>query len=243
MQWNFAEGTTVPGFNEYLSLQNPSASPSTVDLTYFTDVAGAPASVKTVTLPSRSRTTVVVFQGSPGVNSCPISGGVAVDCGVGPSITGVSVTVTVHAGNPPIVAERPMYMVHDFGFGTVAGADDVVGATAFAQTFGFSAASTTSGNSDFLTIENPNASPASLTITYHAGSTTVTRTSIAIGAHARHTIALWDSSTGEGLGSGYPNVGIVITATQPVEVEKPTYGANGAAYGATDSLAYSPSSF
>src|SRR5262249_37507831 len=54
--WYFAEGTTLAGFNEYLTLQNSGSSISNVTVTYFTD-SGALVT-RTLQLPATSRTTL-----------------------------------------------------------------------------------------------------------------------------------------------------------------------------------------
>jgi hypothetical protein len=242
MQWNFAEGTTLPGFNEYLTLQNANAMASTVDLHYYNQL-GAQAT-KMVTLPAQTRTTIQVFSGAFSDSSCAVVNGAGVGCGVGPGIDGVAVQVNVRPGNPPIVVERPLYMVHDFGTGPVAGAEDVVGATQLAQQFGFAWASTQPGDNDFLTIENPNPVPATITIRYFGPTGPIgTAFSFAMGAHLRKTINIGDPTTLGGVGPGQAKVGIILSASQPVQVEKPTYSSNALTYGATDTGGYSPNSF
>jgi len=195
--WSFAEGNTLKGWNEYLTLQNPNNSPVTADLNYFTD-KGAHIT-KTVPLPASSRTTILVFGGNPtagltqtaGVASC--TAGAGGNCGIGPNVVGVSVTVTSHGG--PIVAERPMYMVQNFGSGSVNGAHVAVGATGLAKLFAFSAASTTTGNNDYLTVLNPDPiNVANITLKYYAtsGATTqtITRT-FTVPANTRHTVLMY----------------------------------------------------
>src|SRR5207245_9505057 len=135
-----AEGTTLPGFNEYLTLENPGTDPAQVSLRYIPS-SGSPT-VHQVAVAAKSRTTVEVFGRSQGV---------------GPGVGGVSIEVKA---DQPIVAERPMYIVHNFGSGTVAGATVVVGSTSLGNLFGFSAASTLGGENDFLTIQNPGSDDA-----------------------------------------------------------------------------------
>jgi len=141
----------------------------------------------------------------------------------------------------PIVAERPMYMVWNFGTGAVAGAHVVVGATAFSKLFGFSAASTLNGDNDYLTIQNPNGVAANISVDYYTSGGKVTKT-FAVAANSRHTVLVF-SNNGEGIGPNFGPLGIVVASDQPVLVEKPTYSSNAASYGATDTAAYSPSSF
>jgi hypothetical protein len=220
-QWNFAEGTTLPGFNEYLTLQNPGLIAANVSLRYM-DTGGGVTN-KGLIVAAQSRSTVAVFDPS---------------LGVGPGVTGVSVQIN---SDQPIVAERPMYMVFNFGSGPVAGAHDVVGATTLGRLYGFAVASTAAGENDYLTILNPSASAAAhLTITYYTPNGPIARAAT-VGADSRHTVAVWDNV--EGAGGGITNVGIVVSSDQPVLVEKPTYSANASTYGATDTLGYAATSF
>jgi hypothetical protein len=157
--------------------------------------------------------------------------------GVGPGVAGVSTTVT---STLPIVAERPMYVVRDFGSGSVAGATDVVGSTTFSTLFGFAAATTVSGENDFLTIQNPSTTTtAKVHITYYTVSQTFPRDPVTVNPNTRLTVPIFSAASGA-LGPGYAGVGIVILSEQPVLVEKPTYSANSDTYGATDTLGYSP---
>jgi hypothetical protein len=234
--WNFAEGTTLGGFKEYLTLQNPATTTATATLNYFTDSGAHP--VKTVSVNAHSRVTVEVFHGDATTNqgSC-VANGAGANCGVGPGIGGVSVQVT---SNQPIVAERPMYMVLDFGSGAVAGAHVVVGATGLGTLFGFASASTLAGENDYLTIQNPGAADAHIVVTYFPDGAPIVR-SFTVGARTRHTVEVFNAV--EGAGPGFGHLGIVVSSDQPVLVEKPTYNSTSSAYGATDTLGYSPPNF
>jgi plastocyanin len=247
--WHFAEGTTLNGFKEYLTLQNQGTATATVNLNYFTDTGAHP--VKTVTVNAHSRVTVEVFHGNatPNQNPCTASAAGA-NCGVGPDIGGVSVQVT---SNQPIVAERPMYMVLNFGTGTVAGAHVVVGAAGLGTLFGFAAGSTLAGENDYLTIQNPGSSTAQVTITYYT-NTGALQKGFSVNANSRVTVEVFRGSTTSnltclpgagscGVGPGISPLGIVLQSTQPILVEKPTYNSTAGAYGATDTLGYSPTSF
>ncbi len=87
-EWFFAEGCTLPGFHEYLCLQNPGDTDATVEITYLTQEAGA-LPVQTTVVPAHSRITSLVN----------------VAAGEGYQL---SCRVRVVSG-PAIVAERPMY--------------------------------------------------------------------------------------------------------------------------------------
>ena len=218
--WYFAEGTTLPGFNEYLTLQNPGVSLATVNLRYV-DNTGT-VTLRSLTINPLSRLTIEVFKGS---------------LGVGAGVAGVSAEIL---SDQPIVAERPMYMVHDFGSGPVAGAHDVMGQTGLGTLFGFATASTAAGENDYLTIQNPNAAAANLTVTYYAGGTPVTRT-FSVPGNSRHTVPVWQ--TAEGIGPGVTTLGIVVASDQSVLVEKPTYSAIVTTFGATDTAGFAAASF
>ncbi|MHB8780864.1 MAG: IPT/TIG domain-containing protein [Candidatus Geothermincolia bacterium] len=86
--WSFAEGYTGTGFHEYLCLQNPGAAESMVEISYYTQEAGALAP-RIVAVPAASRLTVLVNA----------------DAGSGYQL---STRLRVVSG-PAVVAERPMY--------------------------------------------------------------------------------------------------------------------------------------
>jgi hypothetical protein len=240
--WNFAEGTTQAGFNEYLTLQNPGSSTSSVTVTYFTN--SGQTVVRTLDLPAASRTTLDVTKGNTnaGPITCVVTSGQAQACGVGVGVIGVSARVTVNSG-PNIVVERPMYMFFDFGSGVVAGAHDVVGATSLGTIFGFAASQTTPGENDYLTIQNPNPNPATLTISYYDAAGGFPRTTtVVVPPTTRRTVQVFATpSTNSGsVGPGFSELGIVASSNLPVLVERPTYSSVGSQYGATDTLGFTP---
>jgi hypothetical protein len=220
LTWNFAEGTTLNGFHEYLTIQNPGSYPANVTIKYLYDLG-----TKTVNLvvPPQSRQTALVFD--------------AAHFGVGRGYVGVSAQITSDQG---IVAERPMYIYFNFGSGAVAGAHDVVGADSLQHVFGFAAASTAAGDNDYLTIQNPGSVDANITVDYYTTGGKVTKTFNVL-ANTRHTVLVF-ANNGEGVGPGFSPLGIVVSSDQMVLVEKPTYSSNSATYGATDTTGYTPPS-
>jgi hypothetical protein len=120
----------------------------------------------------------------------------------------------------------------------VAGATVVVGSTNLGELFGFAAVNTASGEKDFLTIQNPGPSSAHVVITYYPGTGTQQRT-IDVNPNTRVTVEVFSSGQ---LGSG-ALAGVTLSSSQPILVEKPTYGANSGSFGATDTLGYSPPNF
>jgi hypothetical protein len=189
-------------------------------------------------VPAASRVTVEVFHGdtSSVTNCTPNQSATGPGtCGVGPGQVNVSVAVT---STQPIVAERPMYLDYDFGSGPVAGAHDAVGANQLATLFGFAWALTEAGDNDYLTIQNPGAADAHLTVTYYPPlGPSIVRT-ITVAGRSRHTVEVF--GTTEGAGPGLSSLGIVVASDQPALVEKPTYSANPTTYGATVTGGYSP---
>ncbi len=99
--WFFAEGCTIPGFQEYLTLQNPSGQDAQVEISYLTQEG--PLSLRYLRVPAGSRTTV------------PVN----IDAG---SDYQLSCRLSVTSG-PGIIAERPMY----FDYAGWDGGHDVVG--------------------------------------------------------------------------------------------------------------------
>jgi hypothetical protein len=124
-----------------------------------------------------------------------------------------------------------MYIDYDFGSGPVAGAHDAVGANQLATLFGFASASTQAADNDFLTVQNPGATDAHITVTYYPPlGRTIVRT-FTVAARSRHTIEVF--GVAEGAGRGLSALGIVVASDQLVLVEKPTYSTNPTTYGAT----------
>ena len=109
--YSFAEGYTAPGFNEFLTLQNPNTSSETVAITLY--MQNSVMSQQVVTVGPQTRVTL-------NINSL-----------VGPIAqanprAGYTVSLAVWASSGTIVAERPMY----FNYRNIAqGGTDVVGYT------------------------------------------------------------------------------------------------------------------
>ena len=256
--WKFAEGTTLPGFREYLTLQNSNAAAATVSLTYLLSTGITPP-VKTVTIPANTRVTVEVFSGDTTTGACHTGAGS--NCGVGSGIPGVS--VNVHS-DQRIVVERPIYMIQDFGSGSVAGVHDVVGALGLGTQFGFAVGATFAGENDYLTIQNPQTSAANVTLTYYGwycptlciigtGWFKATKT-FSVPANSRQTVEVANGGRADvtgcvpngagancGVGAGVGPLGVVVSSNVLVLVEHPTYNSTSAAYGATDTLGFQPS--
>jgi len=163
--WYFAEGTTMTGFSEFLTLANPNSGPATVTVTYLLG-SGQPV-IKMYTVNGNQRATINVGD--------PMQG-------VGPG-QAVSMVVT---SNVPIVAERPMY----FNFFGIPGGSDVLGATQLATSFDFGYLDTTTNHSTFLTVLNQNNTALTVTVHYFAQNGTMTTATHLVPANSRGTVTV-----------------------------------------------------
>jgi hypothetical protein len=185
-EWDFAEGSTLSGFSEYLVLFNPGSTAAVTDLYYATDTGAHP--VKTLTVPAGGRATVEVFKGDTisNVTGCTPSGGNA-DCGVGPGVGGVS--VQVKSRGPGLVVERPLYVNGlNFGSGPIRDGHDAFGATAPGTAWNFAEGTTLNDFYEYLTLHNPGSVLAHVGIKYLDESGTTRTRSLSLPGHRRTTI-------------------------------------------------------
>ncbi len=209
--WYFAEGRAGAGFKEFLTLGNPTANACQVTITYLTQPDRGTGGTKTisVSVPASKRVTEWV-DGDLGTSAS------------GPGISDAA-TVSVNSTATPtcsgIVAERPMYFS---ALGTSSGSD-VVGVTHTGTSFFFAdlAVGSQPGggtSSSFLPILNPGPTAATVTATYYANGLQVGTQSASVAANSRGTI--FPSQASPRLPS---RVSVVLTSTQPVVSERPTY--------------------
>jgi endoglucanase len=217
--WYFAEGRVGAGFNEFLTLGNPTANDCQVSITYLTQPDSGTGGTKTVAVDVPPGTRVTRWVDS--------------DLGTSTMGNGISdaATVSVNSAASPtcsgIVAERPMYFNAKIQ-GTNSGSD-VVGVTHTNTTFYFAdmAVGTQPGGgfySSYLPILNPGTAAANVTATYFVGGLKVGTQTLTVAANSRGTI--FPSQASPHLP---PRVSVVLTSTQPVVSERPTYfsGING----------------
>src|SRR6266536_302286 len=209
--WYFAEGRAGAGFKEFLTLGNPTANACQVTITYLTQPDRGTGGTKTVavSVPASKRVTEWVDG----------------DLGTSANGPGISDAATVSVNNTAtptcsgIVAERPMYFN---ALGTSSGSD-VVGVTHTGTSFFFAdlaVGSQPAGgtSSSFLPILNPGPTAAVVTATYYANGLQVGTQSVSVAANSRGTI--FPSQASPRLPS---RVAVVLTSTQPVVSERPTY--------------------
>ena len=218
-QWYFAEGRVGGGFNEFLSLENPTSTTCQVNIEYLYT-------------PDRGSSQTKIIQVSVAANS-RYTEGVDGDLGTNPRGIGISdsAIVTVNNGVTPnctgIVAERPMYFN---AFGNALGVNsgsDVLGVSKLGTSFyiaDVAVGSQPGGGSyaSFLPILNPpGGQSATVIATYYSGGHQVGQQSLLVLAGTRGTI--FPDNFSPALPA---HVSVVVTSTQPVDVERPTYFSN-----------------
>jgi hypothetical protein len=211
--WYFAEGYISSTFREAYIVSNPSASVSAnVTLTFFL-ASGAP---KTRTL-----------QLAPGQQTILDASTV-----VGSANVNNSAQVTADA---PILAER--FMSFDY-LGAIPGASDVLGAAAPSHLFYFAEGYVSGQFSEYLTIENPDASnTASVQVTFLPADGTSPQTQIyTVAPSTRFTL-----NTGDVMASG-KSFSMVVVSNVAIVAERPMYFnyLNSGQTGGTDVIGYQP---
>ncbi len=144
-QYYFAEGTTRVGFEEWLTIQNPSASAITVHAAYQFGAGQGDPIVRDYTIPSGSRITLFM-----------------------PSEVGSEKDVSVKLSSAAqFLAERPIYFNYTYGGVAWNGGHCVIGAQAPASEWFFAEGATIPNFQEWLCIQNPSAEAASVEISYY----------------------------------------------------------------------------
>jgi hypothetical protein len=213
--WYFAEGYTGPGFEGYFTIQNPQTSDSAVQITYY--YPDGTSEQKNITVEDGQRKTVVIHN--------------AADAGgIGPNKTFSAKVSTTNGRN--IIVERVQYFRYaspgGFGAGITAGVTGgtaTLGATARSQTWYFAEGYTGAGFDQYVTIQNPNASAGTATLTYYIAGQNPEARSVPLLPNSRTTVRVHDAASSDnpgGLGRGYAN-SLALTADLPVVAERPVY--------------------
>jgi len=144
--WYFAEGTTLAGFDEYITVLNPQGTAAHLTFRYMVEGQGESDKQETVNPGSRATFKAVDHVGA-----------------------GKNISLCVHS-DVPIVAERPTYFVYsglgDHGW---TGGHDVVGANAPVSQASFAEGTTRGGFEEWLCILNPGAAAIKVDATYYMG--------------------------------------------------------------------------
>ncbi len=208
--WYFAEGNTRSGFNEWVCLLNPNASPTTAAFTYM---LGTGENIeRSYNLPAESRTTVDVGNEVPAGND---------------------VSIRVSAG-APVVAERPMYFRYN---GAWTGGHDVMGAAGPLTEWYFAEGTCRPGFDSYICLQNPSGTDSQVTITYMLGSGGTKEQSLTVGRNSRSTVTV-KQHLGEGDDPAHDfSAKVLSTNGVPVVAERPMYFAyRGAWTGGHDVL-------
>ncbi|MHB8780197.1 MAG: TolB family protein [Candidatus Geothermincolia bacterium] len=172
--WYFAEGTTRPGFDPYLTIQNPEAAAATVEVTYLK--GDATQQTETLTVAANSRSTIRV------VDSLGQANDAAHDFS----------TLIRSTNGVDIICERPMYFDYTFGGVSYPGGHDVLGTLNPVLSSYFSEGTTRPGFDPYFTVQNPHGTAANVRITYMLGDSTSQQQDVAIAANSRGTVRVAD---------------------------------------------------
>ncbi len=147
--WYFAEGYTGPGFDEYICVLNPGATNAALTFRFQTQEAGEQVVIG-LSCPAHSRRS---FKAND------LLGGKAYQ------------TSLQLDSNQPIVAERSIYFNYlGMGGWNWNGGDCVMGATSLGNEYYFAEGTTRLGFEEWLTLQNPGASAATVSATYQLGA-------------------------------------------------------------------------
>ncbi len=200
--WYFAEGTTRPGFDPYICVQNPGATRALVRNTYMPR-SGTPVE-QLFNVEPHSRLTVPMV--------APL--------GRGDDIQHDFATKVESLNGAGIVCERPMY----FDYFGMQGGSCVMGTVAPATSWYFSEGSVRPGFVTYITLSNPESVDGGALIRYIQGDGTVIETlSASIGAGSRFTLDA-DARIPRG-STNASDFSLVILSTSGVRlvVERPMY--------------------
>ncbi len=191
--WYLAEGSTNGGMETWVLLLNPNNTPAKVSLTYMTSAGRVTG--PTVTVRPNSRTSIYPADTVP-------------------NLWDVSTKVT---SDTRIVAERAMY------WGNRREGHDSIGATAPAKTWYLAEGSTNGGMETWILVQNPNATAATVQLSYMTDKGQVNGPTVSIPAYTRRSLAASDSVPNSW------NVSTRITSNAPVVAERSMYGTSGGA--------------
>jgi hypothetical protein len=186
--WHFADGSTRPGFDTWILLQNSGTIGTVTYLTFFKDDGTRAAHV--IALPPLSRQSIFVNQVVPNA----------------------AFAALVQA-DQPIVAELAMY----YGSG---GGHAVAGVAAPATAWHFPSIETRAGFDTSIVLLNPNGAAANVRLRFLAEDGSTIAQQVQVPAQARLTVPA---------NAVVPNTACsaLVSADQPIVVERITYFANG----------------
>jgi hypothetical protein len=192
--WYFAEGYTGSGFDQWISIENPSAAAAAVTVVYFTPT-GAPVT-RNHNVPANSRYTIYVNTdlGNNLENSFQV------------------------IANQRVIVERPMYFRYSgLGSHNWQGGHDAMGSTQLSRHWYFAEGYTGNNFEEWLTIQNPNPDWAVVDVTYYINGGNPIKKQHRVAPTSRYTI-----SVNQDIGPD-KEVSTALHADQPVLAERPMY--------------------
>ena len=194
--WYFAEGTTRPGFDEWVCLLNPNPVETEASFTYMP--GGGDAFERSYALPPDSRTTVDVKAEVPAGNDVSLK----IDAGL------------------PVIAERPVYFRYNR---TWTGGHTVVGASQPSREFYFAEGTCRPGFEPFLCLQNPGNAGAHVKITFMLGDGGTLVHRLDIDPRSRSTVVV-KHLLGEGDDPAHDfSARVECTNGQQIVAERPVY--------------------
>jgi hypothetical protein len=216
-EYYFAEGTTRPGFEEWITLQNPFNTPITVIATYQLGVGQGPPIMESYVVPPESRETIYV-----------------------PDEVGPDKDVSVKlASSSDFLAERPMYF-HYTGYGASwEGGHCVMGAKELSMESFFAEGYTGEGFQEWLCLQNPGDQNSVVDITYLTQSGSPIMKTVTVPAKSRKTLYV-----NEEAGSDLElSCTIKVKSGPAILVERPMYFEIIGMDGGHDVVGYQPFSY
>jgi len=188
IEWFLAEGCTNGGFETWVLVQNPNNVPATVSLNYMT--GNGLVTGPTETLPANSRKTFYVADTVPGCWDVS----------------------TVVGSDQPVIAERSMY-----GNNRTWGHDSI-GVSVPSKRWYLAEGCTNTGFETWILVQNPNAVPTEVALTFMTPSGPVNGPSETLPANSRQTYNVGCTVPGEW------EVSTMVISNQPVIAERSMYG-------------------
>ncbi len=195
--WYFAEGATLPGFDEYLLVQNPNAEEATLQVTYYVN-GGSPIHRRHV-VPANSRYTIYVN----------------LDAG-----QNIEVSSEVRSDNVPVICERSLYFDYAGISGrSWTGGHDIVGANSLGRLFYFAEGYIAPNFDQWLTLVNPGPVAANVALTYYRNGGPIAVTHHTVPGESRYTVFCnYD------LGDTDPTeISLKLESNQNILAERPMY--------------------
>jgi hypothetical protein len=198
----FAEGTCRPNFDPYITVLNTGTKSASITVTYM--LGNGKTKTQDVSVAASARGTVH----PPDV------------LGVGNDAAHDFSAKVQCTNGQKIVAERPMY----FNFnGVWTGGHVVMGTTAPALDYYFAEGTCRPNFTPYLTIQNPNARDARVTITYMKGDGTTATANLTVPKTTRATVTP-ETTLGVGDDPAHDfSAKVSSTNDQPIIVERPMY--------------------